>query len=95
MTPATGGPRSGTPESRVRVTSRLHLEGGNWRTICVVNLLKPFEWKWVWGLLAALVCLCGLATVEPETAEAVNTTIGIGGIGCVLWGIWQLMQMDR
>jgi hypothetical protein len=49
----------------------------------------------VWGLLAALICLCGLATIEPETAEAVNTTIGIGAIGCVLWGIWQLMQHDQ
>ena len=77
------------------MTSRLHLGGGDRRTIRLVNLLKPFDWKWVWGLLAALVCLCGLATVEPETAEAVNTMIGIGAIGCVLWGIWQLMQMDQ
>jgi len=60
-----------------------------------VNLVKPFDWKGVWGLLAVLVSLCGLATIEPETAEAVNTMIGIGAIGCVLWGIWQLMQMDQ
>jgi len=77
------------------VTSRLYLDCANRRTIFTVNHLKPFEWKWAWGLLVALVCLCGLATIEPETAEAVNTTIGIGAIGCVLWGIWQLMQMDR
>jgi len=48
-----------------------------------------------WGLLAILLCLAGLARIEPETAEAVNTTIGIGGIGCVLWAIWQLMQHDQ
>jgi hypothetical protein len=77
------------------VTSRLHLKCGNRRTIFAVNLLKPFEWKWAWALLAVLLCLCGLATIEPETAEAVNTTIGIGALGCVIWGIWQLMQMDQ
>jgi hypothetical protein len=77
------------------VTSRLHLKPENRRTIFIVNLHKPFEWKWAWGLLAVLLCLCGLATIEPETAEAVNTTIGIGALGCVLWGIWQLMQMDQ
>jgi hypothetical protein len=60
-----------------------------------MNLLRPFHWKWAWGLLAVLVCLCGLATIEPETAEAVNSTIGVGALGCVLWGIWQLMQMDQ
>jgi hypothetical protein len=42
-----------------------------------------------------LICLCGLAQIEPETAEAVNSTIGVGALGCVLWGIWQLMQMDQ
>jgi hypothetical protein len=77
------------------VTSQLHLGRSNRRTIFTVNHLGPFQWKWAWGLLAVLVCLCGLATVEPETAEAVNTTIGIGAIGCVLWGIWQLIQMDQ
>jgi hypothetical protein len=60
-----------------------------------VNSLKPLEWKWAWAILAALLCLCGLATIEPETAEAVNSMIGIGAIGCVLWGIWRLMQHDQ
>jgi hypothetical protein len=60
-----------------------------------VNLQKRLVWKWAWGLLAVLLCLCGLATIEPETAEAVNTTIGIGALGCVLWAIWQLMQHDQ
>ena len=46
-------------------------------------------------MLAILLCLAGLATIEPETAEAVNSTIGIGALGCVLWGIWQLMQHDQ
>jgi hypothetical protein len=78
------------------MTSPLHLKTENRRTIFVVNLLKPpFQWKWAWALLAVFLCLCGLATIEPETAEAVNTTIGIGALGCVLWGIWQLMQMDQ
>lgn len=77
------------------MTSQLHLGPENRRTIFVVNLLKPFEWKWAWALLAVLLCLAGLATIEPETAEAVNTTIGIGALGCVLWGIWQLMQHDQ
>jgi hypothetical protein len=45
-------------------------------------------------LLAVLLGLCSLAAVEPEASEAVQSTIGIGGIGCVLWGIWQLMQYD-
>jgi hypothetical protein len=45
--------------------------------------------------LAILLCLAGLATIEPETSEAVNTTIGIGALGCVLWAIWQLMQHDQ
>ncbi|HEX3736354.1 MAG TPA: hypothetical protein VHV53_02335 [Solirubrobacterales bacterium] len=60
-----------------------------------MNSPKPFEWKWAWVIAAAALLLFGLATVEPETAEAVNTTIGIGAIGCVLWGIWQLMQQDE
>ena len=77
------------------MTFRPHLALRFRRTIFAVNLLKPFEWKWAWGLLAVLVCLCGLATIEPESAEAVNTAIGIGALGCVLWGIWQLMQMDQ
>jgi hypothetical protein len=77
------------------MTFRLHPDAPDRRTIFTVNYLKPFEWKWAWGLLAVFVSLCGLATIEPETAEAVNTTIGIGAIGCVLWGIWQLMQQDQ
>jgi hypothetical protein len=51
-------------------------------------------WIWAWALLAAFLGLCGLAAVEPEATEAVHSTIGVGGIGCVLWGIWQLMQYD-
>jgi hypothetical protein len=82
-------------ESRMKVTFRLHLGGRNRRTITGMNLLEPFHWKWAWGLLAVLICLCGLATIEPETAEAVNSTIGVGALACVLWGIWQLMQMDQ
>ncbi len=57
--------------------------------------LRPLEWKPAWAVLAVFLCLCGLATVEPETADAVNATIGIGAIGCVLWVIWQLMQHDQ
>ncbi len=60
-----------------------------------MNSRRAFDWRVAWGLLAILLCLAGLATVEPETAEAVNTTIGIGALGCVLWGIWQLMQHDQ
>ncbi len=60
-----------------------------------MNSRRPFDWRLAWGLLAILVCLAGLATIEPETAEAVNTTIGIGALGCVLWAIWQLMQHDQ
>jgi hypothetical protein len=60
-----------------------------------VNHLQPFEWRWAWAIVAAVLCLCGLARVEPETAEAVNSMISIGAIGCVLWGIWQLMQHDQ
>jgi hypothetical protein len=46
-------------------------------------------------VLATFLCLCALAEIEPESAEVVNTTIGVGAIACVLWGIWQLMQYDR
>jgi hypothetical protein len=60
-----------------------------------MNYLKPFEWRWAWAIVAAVLCLCALARVEPETAEAVNSMISIGAIGCVLWGIWQLMQHDQ
>jgi len=79
----------------LRVTFQLHLGPGERRSILAVNFLKGFEWKWAWGILAVLLILCGLARIEPETAEAVNSTIGIGAIGCVLWGIWQLMQQDQ
>ena len=57
--------------------------------------LKAFEWKWAWGVLAALLLLLGLAQIEPETAEAVNSTIYVGAIGCCLWCIWQLIQHDQ
>jgi hypothetical protein len=77
------------------MTSRLHPAAPDRRTILRVNPPKPFDWRFAWGLLAVLLCLCGLAQIEPETAEAVNTTIGIGAIGCVLWAIWQLMQHDQ
>ena len=60
-----------------------------------MNIRNRFDWRWAWAILAALLLLCGLATIEPETAEAVNSTICIGAIGCVLWGIWQLMQHDQ
>lgn len=60
-----------------------------------MNSPRHFDWRWAWAILAAVLCLAGLATIEPETAEAVNTMIGIGAIGCVLWVIWQLMQHDQ
>ncbi|MBS1887272.1 MAG: hypothetical protein JSU06_08795 [Actinobacteria bacterium] len=60
-----------------------------------MNSPKAFDWRWAWALLGVFICLAALATVEPETAEAVNTTIGIGAIGGVLWMIWQLMQHDQ
>ncbi len=52
-------------------------------------------WKYAWTLLALFFCLFVLAEVEPEAAEAVNTTFGIGGVACALWGIWQLMRYDQ
>ena len=45
-------------------------------------------------MLAFFLCLGALAEIDPESAEAVQSTIGIGGIAGVLWGIWQLMQYD-
>jgi hypothetical protein len=60
-----------------------------------VNSPRAFDWRWAWALLIVLLCLAGLATIEPEAAEAVNAAIGLGAIGCVLWGIWQLMQYDQ
>jgi hypothetical protein len=77
------------------VTIRLHLDRPDRRTIQGVKPLNTFDWKWGWGLLGALLLLCGLAQIEPETAEAVNSTICIGAIGCALWCIWQLIQHDQ
>jgi hypothetical protein len=65
------------------------------RIVWSVNSLRRSGWKFGWMIFAAFVCICALAEIEPESAEAVNTTIGIGGIACVLWGIWQLMQRDQ
>jgi hypothetical protein len=45
-------------------------------------------------VFAAFVGLCAFGEIDPEAAEAVNSMIGIGGIACVVWGIWQLMQYD-
>jgi hypothetical protein len=77
------------------MTTRLHPAVPDRRIVCRVNSLRPFDWKSAWAVLAVVVCLFGLATIEPETSEAVNTTIGTGAIGCVLWMIWQLMQHDQ
>ena len=60
-----------------------------------MNIFRPVDWKWAWALAATALLLFGLAQIEPETAEAVNSTICIGAIGCVLWCIWQLMQQDQ
>jgi hypothetical protein len=65
------------------------------RIVGDVESLKPSGLKYAWMVLATFLCLWGLAEIEPETAEAVNSTIGIGAIACVLWGIWQLMQYDQ
>jgi hypothetical protein len=59
-----------------------------------MRYLRPLEWKPAWALLALGLCLCGLATVEPEAAEAVRSMLEVGAIGCVLWVIWQLMGQD-
>jgi hypothetical protein len=45
-------------------------------------------------VFASFLCLCAFGEIEPEAAEAVNSMVDIGGIACVLWGIWQLMQYD-
>lgn len=67
----------------------------NRRIVYRVDSLGRFGSKYAWMVFALFACLWLLADIEPETAEAVNTTIGIGGIACVLWGIWQLMQHDQ
>lgn len=77
------------------MTSRLHPVASDRRIVRGVNSPRPLDWRWAWIVLAVVLCLFGLAQVEPETSEAVNTTIGIGAIGCVLWMIWQLMQHDQ
>ncbi|HEY2055423.1 MAG TPA: hypothetical protein VGH14_15940 [Solirubrobacterales bacterium] len=60
-----------------------------------MDSLRHSGWKYAWMVLALFFCLGVLAEVEPETAEAVQTMIGLGGIACVLWGIWMLMQYDH
>lgn len=45
-------------------------------------------------VFALLLSLGALALIEPETAEPVRAMIGLGGIGCVLWLIWKLIQYD-
>lgn len=77
------------------MTPRLHSSPRDRRIFRGVDSLGRFNWNWAWVVLAVLLCLFGLARVEPETAEAVNTMIGIGAIGCVIWMIWQLMQHDQ
>jgi len=68
-----------------------HLEK---RIVHTVEPLRHPGWKYAWMVLAAFVCLCAFGEIEPEAAEAVNSMAGVGGIACVLWGIWQLMQYD-
>jgi hypothetical protein len=72
-----------------------YLSASDRRIVCPVDSLRPSNLKYAWMVLATFLCLWALAEFEPETAEAVNSTIGIGAIACVLWGIWQLMQYDR
>lgn len=52
-------------------------------------------WLFAWTVLALFLGLCGLAALEPEATEAVHSAIGVTAIGCVLWGIWRLMQYDK
>jgi hypothetical protein len=59
-----------------------------------VEPLRYPGWKYAWLVLAAFLCLGAFGEIEPEAAEAVSSMFGIGGIVCVLWGIWQLMQYD-
>lgn len=69
--------------------------GANRRIVYHVDSLGRFGSKYAWMVFALFACLWLLADIEPETAETVNTMIGIGGIACVLWVIWRLMQYDR
>jgi hypothetical protein len=64
------------------------------RIVQAVEPLRHPGLKYAWMVLAAFVCLGAFGEIEPEAAEAVNSVFGIGGIACVLWGIWQLMQYD-
>jgi hypothetical protein len=54
--------------------------------------LRPYNWSWQWTAFAVLLSLGAMAVIEPATAGAATTMIGLGAIGCVLWGIWRLMQ---
>ena len=66
----------------------------NRRIVYCVDSMRHSGWKYAWMLLALFFCLFLLGELEPEAAEAVNSMFGLGGIACVLWGIWQLMQHD-
>jgi hypothetical protein len=68
--------------------------GPDRRIVLEVKSSLTTGWMFAWAVLAVFLGLCGLAALEPEATEAVHSTIGLGGIGCVLWGIWQLMQYD-
>ncbi len=70
-------------------------KGPDRRILSAVDSLRRSGLKYAWMVLVLFLCLWLLAEVEPEAAEAVNSMIGIGAIGCVLWGIWQLMQYDQ
>jgi hypothetical protein len=59
-----------------------------------VKSLRPYNWSWQWTVFAVLLSLGLMAVVEPRTAEAVTTMIGLAAIGCVLWVIWRLMQEE-
>lgn len=60
-----------------------------------MDSLRRSGLKYAWLVLVLFLCLWLLAEVEPGAAETVNSLIGLGAIGCVLWMIWQLMQHDQ
>jgi hypothetical protein len=65
------------------------------RIVHTVKSSTTTGWLCAWMVLFVFLGLCGLAAVEPEATEVVHSTIGVAAIGCVMWGIWQLMQYDK
>ena len=81
-------------ETRMRSDFERFSSGPDRRIVHLVKSSITTGSLWAWAMFVLFLGLCGLAALEPEATEAVDSTLGVAAIGCVLWGIWRLMQYD-